>query len=294
MEGAPGMSQSGVSPDPDEPVGAVIARMRRAKGLTGGDLGRLAGMSQPKVSRIENGKGNPDPEDIGRLALALGADEDLARQLAEQAETAQNRMSDWRPSPIGVTGTQQTVGRAEATVRTLRGFDPTLVPGLLQTSEYARSLLTTFQKYWVPGRPQNAASAVLEAVSARVRRQEVLSDATKTFQFVLYEAVLQNQVCSPDDMLGQVRRLRDLRGLYDNVSIRIVPAEARPAIPAMHGFELFDDKLVMVDLLNTTLSSEGRADTRLYRDMFDVFEAESVLDIDPILDKYHRYYAEQL
>jgi uncharacterized protein DUF5753/helix-turn-helix protein len=288
------MSQSGVSPDPDEPIGAVIARMRRAKGLTGGDLGRLAGMSQPKVSRIENGKGNPDPEDIGRLALALGADEDLARQLVEQAERSQNRMSDWRPSPIGVAGTQQTVGMAEATVVTLRCFDPTLVPGLLQTSEYARSLLTTFQKYWVPDRPQNAASAVLEAVSARVRRQEVLSDATKTFQFVLYEAVLQNQVCSPDDMLGQVRRLRELRRLYDNVSIRIVPAEARPAIPAMHGFELFDENLVMVDLLNTTLSSQGRADTRLYRDMFDVFEAESVLDIDPILDKYHRHYAEQL
>ena len=285
------MSQSGVSPDPDEPVGAIIARMRRAKGLTGGDLGRLAGMSQPKVSRIENGKGNPDPEDIGRLARALGADDDLARQLAEQAETSQNRMTDWRPSPIGVAGTQQTVGQAEAAVVTLRCFDPTLVPGLLQTSEYARSLLTTFQKYWVPDRPQNAASAVLEAVSARVQRQEVLSDATKTFRFVLYEAVLRNQVCSPDDMLGQVRRLRDLRGLYDNVSVRIVPADATPAIPAMHGFELFDDSLVMVDLLNTTLSSQGRADTRLYRDMFDVFEAESVLDIDPILDRYHRHYA---
>jgi transcriptional regulator with XRE-family HTH domain len=288
------VNQSDASHDPDEPVGAVLARMRRARGLTGGDLGRLAGMSQPKVSRIENDKGVIDPEDIGRLARALGAGEELARQLVERAETSQNRMTDWRPSPINMAGNQRLVGTWEGAVAVLRCFDPTVIPGLLQTSEYARAMLATFQTYWVPEQVGNAVSAVLEAVSARVRRQEILSDTTRSFRFVVTEAVLKNRFCSPDDMVGQIRRLREWNAQYDNVSIRIVPEEAKLAIPPLHGFELFDDRQVLVDLFNTGLSSQGRADIRLYRGVFDVFEAESVLDIDPILDRYHRYYAEQL
>jgi transcriptional regulator with XRE-family HTH domain len=288
------VSQPDTSHDPDEPIGAVLARMRRAKGLTGGDAGRLAGMSQPKVSRIENGKGIPDPEDIGRLARALGADEEFARQLVERAETSQNRMTDWRPSPIGLTGSQYTVGALEAAVGTLRCFDPTVIPGLLQTSEYARSLLTTFQRYWVPDLSRTAVSAVLEAVSARVRRQEILSDTSKSFRFVVTEAVLTNHFCAPDDMLGQIRRLRQLNAQYDNVSVRIVRERAQSPLPPLHGFVLFDDHEVLVDLFNTALSSQGRLDARLYREVFDVFEAESVSDIDPILDEYHRHYAEQI
>jgi transcriptional regulator with XRE-family HTH domain len=288
------VTQSDASYDPDEPVGVVLARMRRAKGLTGGELGRLAGMSQPKVSRIENGRGVPDSGDIGRLALALGADEVLARQLVERAETSQNRMTDWRPSPIGLAGSQREVARWEAATGTLRCFDPIVVPGLLQTSEYARSMLTTFQKYWVPDLGGSAASAVLEAVSARVRRQEILSDESKSFHFVVTEAVLKNQFCPPEDMVGQIRRLRELTAEYDNVSVRILPDHAKLAIPPLHGFELFDDRQVSVDLFNTGLSSYGRSDARLYRGVFDVFEAESLLDIDPILDKYNRYYAARL
>ena len=53
----------------------ILARMRRAKGLSGGSLGQLAGMSQPKVSRIENGRGLPDPEDgEDRQRLRWGED----------------------------------------------------------------------------------------------------------------------------------------------------------------------------------------------------------------------------
>jgi transcriptional regulator with XRE-family HTH domain len=285
------VSRFDASHDPDEPVGAVLARMRRAKGLTGEDLGRLAGVSQPKVSRIENGKGTVDPEGVGRLARALGAGEELARQLMERAETSQNRMTDWRPSPINMAGNQRAVEEWEAEAATIRNFDPTVVPGLLQTSEYARSMLGTFHRYWNPGPGRAVGSAVLEAVSARVRRQEILSDTAKSFRFVVTEAVLRNQFCSADDMLGQIRRLRELNTDYDNVSIRIVPEQAELAIPALHGFQLFDDRQVLVDLFNTGLSSQGRADIRLYLDVFEVFEAASVPDIDPILDRYHRLYA---
>jgi transcriptional regulator with XRE-family HTH domain len=282
------------SRDPDEPVGAILARMRRAQGLSGGRLGQLAGMSQPKVSRIENGRGLPDPADIGRLARALGASEEYALALMDRAETAHDRMTDWRPSPIGLAGTQKSLDRWEGSATTLRCFEPTIVQGLLQTSEYARSLFTAFQAHWAVDGLESSSSAIAEAVSARVRRQEILSDTSKTIRFVLMEAVLSNRFCAPADMLAQIKRLREVHSQYDNVSIRIVPAEARMVIPPMHGYELLDDRLVIVDLFNTGLTSQGRADTRLYRQVFDRFEAESVADIGPILDKYQRSYANLL
>jgi transcriptional regulator with XRE-family HTH domain len=288
------MNDAGAFRHPDEPVGVVIARMRRDKGLTGAELGRLAKMSQPKISRIETGRGLPDPRDIGRLARALGAEEEVAQLLVAQAEAAQNRMSGWRPHPvIGLAGTQRDVGESEVLVGTLRAFEPTVVPGLLQTSEYARAILSAFQKL-VPDLADNSDSAILEAVSARMRRQEILSDGSKSFRFVMTESVLVNQFCPPDDMLGQIRRLREVRARYDNVSIRIIPRQSTPAIPPMHGFELFDDRSVIAEVFNTGLSSRSRVDAHLYRRVFELFEAGSTGDIDPILDVYQRTYARQL
>jgi transcriptional regulator with XRE-family HTH domain len=280
--------------DLEEPVGAALARMRRAKGLTGAQLGRLAKMSQPKISRIETGRGLVDPKDVGRLARALGADDELARRLMERAEAAHNRRDSWQPLPtLGLAGTQNSMGEWEASVQTLRAFEPTIVQGLLQTSEYARAILTAFQKL-VPDLAENSDSAILEAVSARMRRQEILSDTSRSFVFVMTESVLVNQFCPPDDMLGQIRRLREVNARYTNVSIRVVPEHATYVIPPMNGFELFDDRAVVADVFNIGLSAQGPADIRLYRSVFDSFEAASVGEIEPILDKYYRSYARQL
>jgi transcriptional regulator with XRE-family HTH domain len=278
----------------DEPVGVVLARMRRTKGLTGAQLGRLAKMSQPKISRIETGRGLADPDDIGRLARALGADDELAQLLMAQAEAAQTRMTGWQPHPaIGLAGTQQQVGESEATVGTLRIFEPAVVPGLLQTSEYARAVLSGFQLL-IPDFADNSDAAILEAVTARLGRQEILSDPGKSFRFVMTESVLANPFCPPEDMLGQIRRLREVKTRYRNVSLRIIPRQSTPAIPPMHGFELFDDRSVIAEVFNSGLSSQNRADAQLYRTVFDLFEAESVDDIDPILDTYQRLYTRQL
>ena len=108
------------------------------------------------------------------------------------------------------------------------------------------------------------------------------------------EAALSNNFCPPEDMVGQIRRLREISRQYDNVSIRIVPESARPVMPALHGFELFDDKLVAVDTFNTSLTSTSEPDIRLYRHVFDSFEAEATAEIDPIVARYQAHYASQL
>jgi hypothetical protein len=60
-----------------------------------------------------------------------------------------------------------------------------------------------------------------------------------------------------------------------------------------HGFELLDDWCVLVDLINTTLVSRGRADIRLYAEVFDALLEQSTTDIDAILDRYFTYYLDE-
>jgi hypothetical protein len=114
-------------------------------------------------------------------------------------------------------------------------------------------------------------------------------DRNRTFHFLMAEAVLGNRVCPPEDMLAQIRRVREV-SQQENVSVRFIPAEAWLEIAPFHGFSLLDDDFVTVDLFNTSLSSHGKADARLYRRVFDSLERHAVTDIEPILDKYVGQY----
>jgi len=74
------------------------------------------------------------------------------------------------------------------------------------------------------------------------------------------------------------------------VTLSIIPGDADLSIPTYHGFELLDDRYVMVDLFNTTMMSRGHADTSLYRQVFDNLEEAGTTEIDDVLDKYFEIY----
>jgi len=277
------------SPDSEERVGAILARMRRAKNLTGGQLGDLVSMSQPKISRLERGIGSADPEDVGRIAEALGADDDQVAHLKELAERAQTRPPDWLPNSSRLASRQRDVARWEADARTFRLFQTAVIAGPLQTSGYARAVLSSLQSLLSPGIDTAANAAVPEAVSARVRRQEVLADQTKTFHFVMAETVLSNRIAAPEEMPAQIGRLRDV-AKQGNVTIAMIPADRRWEIPPIHGFLLLDDHTVTVDLFNNGFTSHSPADARFYRDVFDSFQRLATTDIDEMLDRYLALY----
>jgi transcriptional regulator with XRE-family HTH domain len=278
------------APDDEEPVGAVLARMRRRKRITGAKLAAMVGMSQPKISRIERGKGVTDPRDIGTIARALGADETLAQALMERAEQSHDQMTDWRTTSIGLVIQQKTLADWESAATVVRDFQPSLVPGLLQISGYAKTVLQSFQHV---AHLDPDESALLAAVTTRLKRQEALADQSRSFQFVLGEATLKRRINSPVEMLAQIDHIRDVARHNDNVTIAVVPDGAPTGIPVMHGFSLLDDRLVVVDLYNTGLISRSRRDVQSYRRVFDAL-SEQATDIEPFLDMYRALYIEML
>jgi len=281
---------SDISPDPDEPVGETLARMRKAKHLTGAELAALVEMSQPKISRIERGQVLAEPADIGKIARALGADEALATRLMERTERSHNRMTDLRPTTVDLANSQKDVTDWESAARVVRSFESAAVPGLLQIGAYAQAVLRAYQRLAQRGAGEPSRTLVAKAVAERVRRQQLLADPAKSFRFVLTETLLRNQICSPVDMLGQIDHLRKVAESYDNVVIAIVPDTVPLAIPPMHGFALLDDKIVFIDAFNTGLISRGRGDAQRYRQVFDAFEEQARTDIAGILAKYRKLY----
>jgi transcriptional regulator with XRE-family HTH domain len=263
--------------------------MRKERGLTGTELGAMVGMSQPTISRIERGTGQPDPADVGRIARALGADEQEASRLEQLADRSHSTVVYWRPNPVRLTGRQRSAWERESTARVLRSFEPALIAGPLQTSEYARAVLSAFQALMAPGVDLSATPALPQAVTARVRRQENLTDRRKTFHFVMAEGVLANQVCSPEEMVAQIRRLLEVAA-QDNITVAFVPSATRWRVPPHHGFTLIDEDTVTVDLYSNGLTAEDSANGRFYRQVFDSLAAQSATEIEPILERYLEHY----
>jgi transcriptional regulator with XRE-family HTH domain len=281
-------------------LGATLAKLRRQRGLTGNELGRLAGMSQAKVSKIENASVVPTPRDVIRLARALEAPEDVVLELAEQAERLHDRFTDWRLAARRLAANQARAARDEERARVVRSFQPAVVPGLLQTTEYARAILTDYASALTgeslvdeaaAGGPLagEARAGVPSAVSARLSRQEVLADTSKQFLVVITEHVLENRVCSPACLLDQIQRLGEV-ARRANVTLRILRSDAPLTYPPLHGFHLFDDQAVLIDMMNTSVTSRGQADVHVYRTVFDHFYQRATPDIEPLLDQYARRY----
>ena len=279
--------------DADEPVGAALARWRKRKKMSGQELGDRVGMSQPKVSRLETGASSPDPHDVRRIAEALDLPSSEIERLVGLADRSSNQFIDWHSIEPGLVHRQHSIRTLEWSAREMRVFQPAVLPGLLQTSEYARAILTGVRLQLADDQIADSALAVAEAVTARLQRSQGLNDPRRHFQFLITEAALAHQVCRPADMLAQISRVHEVAA-QPNVSIRIIPNDADWPIAPFHGFVLIEDRHVVIDLFNTALLSKGRRTTRHYRRVFDALDSVATDDIGPLLDAYQQRYIRRL
>ncbi|BBH68232.1 transcriptional regulator [Actinoplanes sp. OR16] len=270
--------------EPVEPVGVILQRWRKRRRLTGQQLGDRVGMSQAKISRLENGHVSVEPGDVRLLVEALDVPRAEAERLVELAEHADDRLLEWVPAGADQATRQREFGRAEAVAREIRIMQPAVLPGLLQTSEYARAILSA---------NMDDDSAVSEAVNARIQRNQILHSGEREFRFLITEQVLRNQVCRPAEMISQIYRMREVAA-FPNVRIGIITDDVDLPIAPYHGFYVADDRWVSVDLFTTTLRSAGRQTLREFRRVFDRLEAVAVTDIDDLLSHYLARYARML
>jgi transcriptional regulator with XRE-family HTH domain len=274
-----------------EPVGVVLARLRQLKNLSGQALGRATGMSQSKVSRIERGLTLPSLEEIDRLVAALDGPAGLAVELRQETQRLRVEMIDARAGGrklhLGIF--QQEVADLEKAATLIRIFQSGILPGLLQTDEYARAILNSFITPLPPASGERRHD-VLAAVDQRLQRQQALNDPSKRILVVFTEAVLGYRLCPPDVMLTQLRKIQD-RAQLENVTVGILRQDVQLPYPPLLGFEILDNRAVVVDLPTTGVYARSEEDIRVFQTIFDWYLQGATTDIDEILDRYFQYYA---
>jgi transcriptional regulator with XRE-family HTH domain len=230
----------------DEEISALgirLRQMRRAANLTGSQLAHAAGWAQSKVSKIETGKQAPLEDDIHVwLRCTNASTSELDEILARLAVVRSAYVSFRQQLRDARTEKQTDLVSSGRNASRIRSVEVTVVPGLLQTSEYARHRLQE--------------SAVLldldtldvdTAVAGRMRWQDVLYDASKEIRIVLSEAVLHTLLCPPEVMLGQLDRLLTAASL-GHVQLGVLPFGRQLRGVPLHGFLALDD-LVLVETL---------------------------------------------
>jgi hypothetical protein len=108
-----------------------------------------------------------------------------------------------------------------------------------------------------------------QAVAARLERQQALSDTGKRFTFVMTEAVLRWRFCPDEVMAAQVAYIASVAEV-ETVRIGIVPFSARAADIPLHGYEIFDERLVNIGLEHAAVAVTDPHDVRVYLRLFGV------------------------
>lgn len=212
-----------------------LQRLRRAAGLTGDALAAQLGWPRSKVPKLENGRQMPTEADITAWAQACGQP-DAARELLAMLAEAQTVHRQYRHQLRrgGHEASQEDLNELVRQAKRIRNAETLLIPGLLQTPGYARYRLR--EAMGISG----DVGDVEAAVTARMRRQEVLYESDREFEFIIMEVALHIRCCPDDVMVGQIDRLSVAAGL-SGVTLAIIPLDAQLAVTPLMGFLIADD-----------------------------------------------------
>jgi transcriptional regulator with XRE-family HTH domain len=247
-------------------LGQRLRELRQRAGLTGRQVADSLSWPASKVSKLENGRQTPTDGDLRAWAAITHAESETDALLAS-LHTLELQHAEWqRQLMTGLRPHQDEIAGLDAKTRLFRAFEPTFIPGLLQTAEYARARFAqSITVFKVP-------NDIDEAVRARVRRQEMLYRPDKRFHFVLTEATLRYRLCPPEVMLGQLDRLVTFAAL-PNVRLGIIGFETAYVVAPAHGFWLLDNDRVMVETFSAELNLAQPQEIELYNSIFDQLAA---------------------
>ncbi|MGH3327542.1 MAG: helix-turn-helix domain-containing protein [Streptomycetales bacterium] len=247
-------------------LGKRLRELRSSAGFSGRQLAESLSWPPSKVSKLENGRQTPTDDDIRGWTRATDSEGETEALLAS-LHTLEVQHAEWqRILRTGLKPRQQEHIEWDQKTRLFRAFEATVIPGLLQTAEYARTRFAEgIRRLKLP-------NDINEAVAARVQRQEILYRPDKRFHFVLTEAALKFRLCPPEVMLGQLDRLVSFSAL-PNVRLGIIGFETQYATSPWHGFWMYDNERVLVETFSAALDLRQPQEIELYGNAFEQLAA---------------------
>lgn len=246
-----------------------LAQMRKAAHLTGARMAADLGWQRTKVSKLENGRQMPSEEDLDAWARATGhadATLELRQLLAEAQSVHRQYRHQARRGHAAAQEDLDELTRQSARIRDFQGFS---IPGLLQTREYARYRMAETVRFYGFGEEGMDA-----ALTARMRRQEVLYEPGRTFEFIITEASVLFWLCPPGVLAGQIDRLQGSIAI-PNVTLGIIPERTEVPLTPLNGFTVYDDTTAYIELHGGEDWLHG-TEVAQYEKIFDALKAEAV------------------
>src|ERR1700722_996945 len=166
--------------------------------LTARSLSSAAGCHEAKTSRIESAKQAPSEDDI-RTWCRVCHEERAVPDLIAASRSADSMYIEWRRlQPAGMRRDQENRVPLWERTRVLKSYVGTVVPGFLQTPEYATALLSAISAFH--GTPDDIA----DAVAVRMQRKRLVQSGSHRYIAILEEAVLWQAVGDAEVMAGQL------------------------------------------------------------------------------------------
>jgi len=245
---------------PHEPneVARRLREVRQAKGVALRELARRLNRSPAYVSKIEHGRFNPSSSYIHQVSSALDLRQIETHGLLALLTLYQTEHHPLLKTENALAERQLAIEHLEASAGILRIFQMAIVPGLLQTRDYAACIMAS------SGHPP---LQIEQAVEKRMRRQRILSDKKKQFVFLMTESAARSRIGPNGVLKAQLEHLVKLDERA-NVALRFLPQNAKLAIAPTTSFVIHDDALVMIDTVSGFVSFRNPDDVRDYLSTF--------------------------
>lgn len=245
-------------------LGALLRALRTGKNLTVEQAAGQLMISPSKLSRMETGHGAATQRDIRDLCDLYGVTDHDERDHLTALAREGKQTGWWQSYDLDYFATY--VG-LEAEAAAIKYYQSAIVPGLLQTPDYARAMHEAGVPAFTPER-------ISELIEVRLKRQALLEkEAPPQLQVVLDEAVLHRLVGGPAVMSAQLDRLIALSA-WPNISVQVIPygVGAHPAMDSTFNILDFSSSVasvVYVEGLVGWIYVERPPDVHRYNQVFE-------------------------
>ena len=272
------MSTSGSPEVSRRRLAAELRRLREESGQKAEAVGNALGWSKAKVSRYELAHGGLKPGEVERLLDVYGVRGDRRGQLLTLAEEAE-QIGWWESYSDILTEEHLAFIGLEAGAASIQQWQLNVIPGLLQTEQYAREIFSGYQE--VRALPP---TVIERRVQTRVIRQHLLTgDPPLVLEAIVDESVLRRQWGDRAVMYEQLQHLA-VAAEQANVTLRVLPL-AGPRGLAVDSFQILEfgrahetrlPNVVSAESLSGYLYVEGETDAYEFRRAFEHLAQEAL------------------
>ncbi|GAA2547028.1 helix-turn-helix domain-containing protein [Pseudonocardia hydrocarbonoxydans] len=249
-------------------LGTQLRRLREANGVTREAAGEAIRASSAKISRLELGRVGCKERDVLDLLTLYGVTDPAEREGYRDLATRANARGWWQQHNDVLPSWFEMYLRLEQAAKVIRTFELQFVPGLLQTEEYARSVILLGHR----GSPPDD---VDQRVQLRMSRQKMLGEpGAPQVWAVLDEAAVSRPYGTPAVMRAQLEHLLEA-GHRPNVTIQLLPFRAGSHAAAGGPFSILRfaepdlPDVVYLEQLNSAVYLDKRSDVEDYAGVWE-------------------------